>query len=209
MMGSRLESDVASLPQPWLRQAPKGGKDGATESAKAYAALQLYYLTSPNLRSLKQVALQLKKSETLMEGWSTNFGWVRRTEAWDRHQSQLAAAEYEKTRREKDAKWAAREEELYEQDYAASREMVARGVQSMKLPLTEKKLQKTVASGNQTIIIKPANRGQSGVTELIRGGHEIGLDCIKHARPEAAAVSTEDDYEFVPLIEPEKEGGEE
>jgi hypothetical protein len=208
-MDSGLESDVASLSTPWLRLPAKGGKDGKTECAKAYAALQLYYLTSPNLRSLPQVASQLDKSETMMERWSTTFYWVRRTEAWDRHQSQLAVAEHEKTRREKDAKWAGRVEEMLEQDYTASREMVARGVQSMKLPLTEKKLQKTDASGNQTIIIKPVNRGQNGVTALIKVGHEIGLDCIKRARPEAAAVSTEDDYEFVPLTEPEKEGGQE
>jgi hypothetical protein len=208
-MDSRQESDVASLPQPWLRLAAKGGKAGATESAKAYAAFQVYYPASPNLRSLRKVALQLNKSETLIERWSRSFDWVRRTEAWDRHQSQLAAAEHEKTRRENDAKWTDREHELYEQDYAASRELVARGLQTMKLPLTEKKLQKTDASGNQTIIIKPVNRGQNGVVALIKGGHEIGLDCIKRARPEAAAVSTEDDYEFVPLTEPVKEGAQE
>jgi hypothetical protein len=56
-MDSRLVSDVASLPPPWLRLAANGGKAGATESAKAYAAFQLYYLTSPNLRSLRQGGL--------------------------------------------------------------------------------------------------------------------------------------------------------
>jgi hypothetical protein len=208
-MDSRLEPDVASLPKPWLRQAVKGGKAGATESAKAYAAFQLYYPASPNLRSLRQVALQLNKSETLMERWSRRFDWVRRTEAWDHHQSQLAAAEYEKARREKNSKWTDREDELLEQDYAASRELINRGIQTMKLPLTERQLQKTDASGNQTTIIKPVNRGQSGVVAMIKVGHEIGLDCIKRARPEAAVASTEDDYEFVPLTEPEGEGGQE
>jgi hypothetical protein len=144
-----------------------------------------------------------------MERWSTSFGWCRRAEAWDRHQSQLIAAEHERTRMEKDAKWAAREEELFEQDYAVSRELIVRGSQTMKLPLTERKLQKTDASGNQTTIIKPVNRGQNGVTAMIKVGHEIGLDCIKRARPEAAAASIEDEYEFVPLTEPEKEGGQE
>lgn len=68
--------------------------------------------------------MQLNKSEILMERWSTSFDWVRRTAAWDGHLSQLAAAVYEKTRREKDAKWAAWEEELIDridQDFAASR----------------------------------------------------------------------------------------
>ena len=208
-MDSQLEPDVARLPKPWLKLPAKGGKAGATESAKAYAAFQIYYPTSPNLRSLRQVALQLKKSETLMERWSRSFDWVRRTEAWDRHQSQLAAAEYEKKRREKDAKWTDREDELYEQDYAASRELVVRDVQTMKLPLIERTVQKPDASGNQTTIIKPVNRGQAGVVAMIKVGHEIGLDCIKGARPEAAAASTEDDYEFVPITGPEKEGGQE
>lgn len=65
--------------------------------------------------------MQLNKSEILMERWSTSFDWVRRTAAWDGHQSQLAAAVHEKTRREKDAKWAGWEEELIDQDFAASR----------------------------------------------------------------------------------------
>jgi hypothetical protein len=62
------------FPKPWLRLAAKGGKAGATESAKAYAAFQVYYPASPNLRSLRQVALQLKKSETLMAGALTSTG---------------------------------------------------------------------------------------------------------------------------------------
>lgn len=69
----------------------------------------------------------------------------------------------------------------------------------MKLPLTESKLQKADASGNKTTIIKPANRGLDAAATLIKVGHEIGLDCVKRARPAAAAATTEDDYEFVPL----------
>jgi hypothetical protein len=136
-MDSRLESDVASLPTPWLRLAANGGKAGATESAKAYAAFQVYYLASPNLRSLRQVALQLDKSETLIERWSGSFDWVRRTEAWDRHQAQIVAAECERTRRDDAEKWTRRERDVYEQDYNASRLMVFQGVKTAKLPPTE------------------------------------------------------------------------
>jgi len=78
-------------------------------------------------------------------------------------------------------------------------DLVAGGVQTMKLPLTESKLQKADASGNQTTVIKPANRGPDAAATLIKVGHEIGLDCVKRARPVAAAATTEDDYEFVPL----------
>ena len=112
-MDAQREPDVAALPKPWLRLTAKSGKAGTRESAKAYAGFQFYYLASPNLRSLRQVALQLTRSEILMER-SRSFDWVRRTEAWDRHQSQLAAAECGKTRRENDAEWTDQEEDLYE-----------------------------------------------------------------------------------------------
>jgi hypothetical protein len=201
------ETDIGSLPEPWLRLRAKQGKAGKTESAKAYAAFQSYYTTAPNLRSLRQAALQQKKSETQMEVWSPRFFWRLRAEAWDRHQSQLIAAACEKTLQEKHAKWTGREEELFEQDFAASRELVARAQQTMKLPLVERTVLKPDASGNQTTILKPANRGQAGLAAMIRVGHKIGLDCVKRAMPEPAGGSTAAEIEFFPLAEPEKPGG--
>jgi hypothetical protein len=185
------ETDVGSLPEPWLRLAAKQGKGAATESAKAYAAFHSYYTTSPNLRSLRQAGLLQKKSETLMERWSRRFFWVARAEAWDRHQAQIVAAECERTRRDDAEKWTRRERDVYEQDYNASRLMVFQGVKTAKLPPTE------------------GSRWQVGAVAMIKGGHQLSLDCIKGARPELQGDQIADDYEFVPLTEPEKEGGQE
>jgi len=203
---SRPESDVGSLPEPWLRLPAKRGKAGTTESAKAYAAFQLYYTASPNQRSLRQTGLKLGKSETLLEGWSSRFYWVWRAEAWDRHQAQIIAAECEQRRREEAAGWARREREVIEQDYAAGRVLVERGLQIITLPLTERTIQKRDTSGNQTTIIKPANRGQTGVAAMIKVGHYLSLDCVKRSRPEPSTGSIVDDYDFVPLTDKADEG---
>jgi hypothetical protein len=125
-----------SLPAPWLRLPARQGKDDATETAKPYAAFQMYYTLSPNQRSLRQVASQLKKRETLMEKWSSRFFWVRRTEAWDRYQAEIVSAECERKRRQDAEKWTRREEEVLDQDFRAGRHMVFQGVQTMKLPAT-------------------------------------------------------------------------
>jgi hypothetical protein len=203
----QVEPDIGSLSEPWLRLAPKQGKAGATESAKAYEAFQVYYMASPNRRSLRQAGLQQKKSETLMEGWSRRFYWVLRTEAWDRRQAQIVADEFDRRSRKDAAVWADRKREVLEQDYSASRELVARGVQTMKLPLTERRVQKKGPSGDQITILQPVNRSQTGTATMIKVGHEISLDCIKRARPEPTEESTVDDYEFVLLPDPKKEGG--
>jgi hypothetical protein len=182
---------IHSLPEPWLRLTAKQGKAGATESAKAHEAFQSYYTTSPNLRSLRQTGLLLKKSETLMERWSRRFSWVIRADAWDRHQAQIVAAECERTRRDEAEKWTRREHDVYEQDYNASRLMVLQGVKTAKLPPTE------------------GSRWQVGAVAMIKGGHQLSIDCIKGARPESPGGQIADDIEFVPLTNPDRQGSEE
>jgi hypothetical protein len=203
----RPETDIRSLPEPWLRLAAKQGKGGATEGGKAYAAFQVYYMMPPRQRSLRQTALQLKRSEKQMERWSSRFSWVLRAEEWDSRQAQIVAAEFEQRNRQRAAVWADRKEELLEQDFAASRALMARGVQTLKLPLIEMTVQKPDASGNQITIVKPVNRSQAGTATMIKVGHDLGLDCIKRATPEPSAASTVEDYEFVLLPDSKKEGG--
>jgi hypothetical protein len=203
----RPETDIRSLPEPWLRLAAKQGKGGATEGGKAYAAFQVYYMMPPCQRSLRRTALQLNRTETQMEGWSSLFSWVLRAELWDRHQARIVAAEFEQRNRERAARWADREQELLEQDYAASRALVVRGVQTLKLPLIEMTVQKPDGSGNQITIVKPVNRSQASAAAMIKVGHDLGLDCIKRGTPEPSGGSTGDEYEFVPLPDPKKEGG--
>lgn len=63
--------------QPWERL------DG--ESPPRWQAFQIYRDLGA-VRSLDKVAKQLGKSNTLIERWSAQDGWIYRTEAWDRDQ---------------------------------------------------------------------------------------------------------------------------
>jgi hypothetical protein len=66
---------------PWARQPG--------ESAKAYAAFLQYRDLPPKhhdpyeQRSLANLARKLEVSITALQGWSADFGWVRRAAAWD------------------------------------------------------------------------------------------------------------------------------
>lgn len=60
--------------KPWDRQND--------ESSPAFEAFVLYRDARP--RSLRYVAESLDKSETLIEGWSSEHGWVSRCKQWDK-----------------------------------------------------------------------------------------------------------------------------
>lgn len=68
-------------PQPWERQPG--------ESAKAYEAFSMYRDMGLQ-RSLRQVAAQLQKSETLIGRWSGTHRWVDRVAAFDIEQDRRA-----------------------------------------------------------------------------------------------------------------------
>ena len=74
---------------PWLMRAD--------ESAKAFAAFELYCELGPH-RSHERVRGEIgkrsgKKAPDLrwIETWSSRFGWVERARAWDEHQAALRA----------------------------------------------------------------------------------------------------------------------
>ena len=60
--------------KPWERQ------EG--ESAKAFEAFTIYAGLGAD-RSLRAVAQQLGKSKTLMDRWSSTYGWVARAAEYD------------------------------------------------------------------------------------------------------------------------------
>lgn len=70
----------------WDRRAVTD--DHAAESIKAYAAF-IEYRDMGVQRSIRQLAQNLGKSDTLIMGWSTRHEWVARAEAWDA--AQIAA----------------------------------------------------------------------------------------------------------------------
>ena len=61
------------LNKPWERQPD--------ESARAFEAFVFYRDTHP--RSLRSVSETLDKSKSLIEGWSSAHGWVKRCAQWD------------------------------------------------------------------------------------------------------------------------------
>lgn len=72
---------TANEPALWERQVGEG--------QKAYEAF-CKYRDMGTQRSLRKVAEELQKSETLMGRWSGQWEWVKRAEAWDREQDKIA-----------------------------------------------------------------------------------------------------------------------
>lgn len=70
--------------KPWERQ------EG--ESAKAFEAFTIYAGLGAD-RSLRAVAQQLGKSKTLMDRWSSTYGWVARAAEYDADLQRKAHAE--------------------------------------------------------------------------------------------------------------------
>ena len=72
---------MASNTKPWERQ-----KD---ETTKQFEAFQMYRDMGTS-RSIRAVAEELEKSETLIGRWSSKNDWVERCEAWDMEQDRVA-----------------------------------------------------------------------------------------------------------------------
>lgn len=66
--------------KPWERQE--------NESAKAFEAFCIYRDMGIQ-RSVRKVARELGKSETLMARWSGNYDWVERAASWDEEQDRI------------------------------------------------------------------------------------------------------------------------
>ena len=181
-------AEIASLPQPWLRLAPKQGKGGTSESSKAYAAFELYYQASPDQRSLRQTALQLGRSETLVERWSTRFFWVARSDAWDRQRAKINADVREEKLRQRAEEWESRMDETLENGFKGGRALFAAGVQNLKLPAS--------------------NRSLAGATRAMQTGHEMSFQTARLALRRNSGGSPEDEYEFTLRKETSQRGNE-
>lgn len=59
------------------------------ETSKAYAAFCLYRGLDPGTRSIQQAFIAMYGTTTsrlrVWQGWSSNYAWVRRAQAWDAH----------------------------------------------------------------------------------------------------------------------------
>lgn len=71
-------------PKPWERQE--------YDTKKSFEAFCIYRDMGEE-RSIRKVAAQLSKSETLIARWSGNFNWVERCAAWDAEVDRQASLE--------------------------------------------------------------------------------------------------------------------
>lgn len=70
----------ANTPKPWERQPE--------ETTKPFEAFCIYRDMGID-RSIRKVAAELSKSETLIARWSTKYNWVERVAAWDDEQERI------------------------------------------------------------------------------------------------------------------------
>jgi hypothetical protein len=203
------ESAIDSLPEPWLKLPARSGKGGATEGPKPHAALEKYYQASANQRSLRQAGADVKRRETLMERYSSQFFRVVRAAAWDRHEAQIAAAECEQRLREDRELMGAPPARSAEGRLCGEPTDGCPGGTADEAPAGRQDTpKKRDASDHPATILKP-HRSHAAALALLEGGHELGLDCIRRARPASAEGATADEPAFVLLPAPTKQGGAE
>jgi hypothetical protein len=191
-----IQADLG--PEPWLRLEPRQGRGGRTESAKAYAAFQQYYGASHAERSIRAVAARLGKNRTLLSKWSSRFRWVDRTEAWDRRQSEIAAANLQRQLLQEEELWSKRKKDLREEKYALGKTLRERGAHMLSQPIVEKTAHRTDTSGNQIITLKPNPRMQQTGAGLIRAGFELADQSVGLADTVAGAGQLIDTYQTIP-----------
>jgi hypothetical protein len=94
------------------------------ESNKAFAAFAMYLSMGPE-RSLRMVSEKLRKSEGLLQRWSSRYGWPERVGAFGTH---LAIVEREATEalaRSKSAEWLTRQQKIREREWAMHEKCIA------------------------------------------------------------------------------------
>lgn len=180
---------------PWLPLPSKEGKDGATESSINFRAFEQYISLPPGERSLKRVAQDLNKSETLIERWSSKFGWRERALAWDKHAANIAAQARERQVREQAELWARRREEQRESDYELRQTLMKKTSQLLSLPMIERTVD---ASGKTTT--RPARSAMTAVPALVRAAIKLGREVFREdGAASGSAMQEIDDFEVVPL----------
>lgn len=101
---------------PWDRQ--EGERDQAWLAFCAYRDMG-------SGRSIAKTATALGKPKSLLEGWSSRYGWVRRAVAHDQHQEATAEADARAVTR------SARKSVL-DQQAVAARALLAKGLQALQ-----------------------------------------------------------------------------
>ena len=135
------------------------------ESAKAYAAFTAYRDGGPQ-RSLRATSKQLGRSRSLLNAWSARYGWVHRAEAYDAAQRAISQAAYEQGLREEAARWAERQNEQRDEEWAMARSLMSKAGAMLRFPLATAR-QEVDDEGRVITIVNPAKWSMSDVPRMV------------------------------------------
>ena len=146
-----LDSDRATL-RPW---DPLPGEPGTS-----YAGFVTYREQRIGHRSLRRVAQRLGRARSLIERYSSRFGWVQRAQAWDVEQAQQRAADR-----------ATLEQEWVERHSDVGRRMQAVGVAGLARVLEMD--QELVAAGKKVRL--------GDYLRMITAGSALEMNALTHS----------------------------
>ena len=116
------------------------------ETAKAYAAFRAYCDMGEE-RTLRSVGEKFRKSETLIERWSSRHEWKERVAAWDANVMSVGDSAEKKKLQHKAGIWAARAEQVREVQYEMAGLLMAKAQAMLKWPLA-----KTTTEDGKTVL---------------------------------------------------------
>jgi hypothetical protein len=203
MMDPETERTPDLGPEPWFQLDKKKGGGETTETDMAYAAFRRHYLSPPGERNLRELAKELGKHRTQMDVWSKRFYWPLRVAAWDRRQSEIAAAQEEQRMRAREELRVKRKADLNEERNATGQQLREFAMQGLTNPRIEKKMEKTEGSSKQTIVIKPMK--EEICLEMLKRGFEMGEHGLQQSSLQTDAATAVDDYVPVPYQTPAEE----
>ena len=94
------------------------------EGNKAYAAFRVYLEMGPQ-RSLRMVSEKLRKSEGLLQRWSSRYGWPERVGAYGTHLAIVEREATEAVARGKAAEWLTRQEKIRDREWSMHEKCLA------------------------------------------------------------------------------------
>jgi hypothetical protein len=174
-LAGKPQTDVSVGTARWSRLPPGQGKDGATETARNYAAFWIYYRMGADERRLGRVAQQLGKSEKLMEHWSSRFYWGERATAWDDH---LTRQQQEALASQSREKWETRRAERRERAYQNGEKLSQKGFAISESPLA--KITTQEIDGRTMTTFTPTKWSKADAVTLALIGYELARQACRN-----------------------------
>jgi hypothetical protein len=122
-----------------------------TETSKAFEAFSAYCEMGPE-RSLTALAQKLHKTRTHFGLWSRRHSWVERATLYDAHMQGIEQRAAEKAVASEAAKWARRQVEQRERDWAMADQLREKAERMLTYPLSRQ----SVRDKDGVTIVEPA-----------------------------------------------------